>query len=111
MLREIIDKTPVEIFVHVAEAVSLVRKHEHVETLACLDEGVDYTDGISRMYIIVDVTMNQEKVPLEVLRNLRVRSDLVVECGIALFCDFLLHDVMGLAPPAVIDVVVMVSCT
>ena len=65
MLREVVHETPVEVLVHIAEAVALVREHEHVETLAGLDEGIHYSGCVARVYIVVNVSVNEEEVALE----------------------------------------------
>ena len=64
--------------------MTLLRQHEHVETLSCADKCLSYTHRIARMDIVVDVSMYKEKVALEILRNLRICSDLVYECRVTL---------------------------
>ena len=110
MLGEVIDQPPVEIFVHVAEAVTLVRKHEHVEAFSCLDQRIDHSHCIAWMHIVIDVAVYEQEMSLEVLRDFRVGRYPVIECRVSLLADFLLDAMVGLAPPAVIDPVVMVSC-
>ena len=63
------------------------------------------------MDIVVDVAMDKEEMSLEVLRDLRVGRDLVYEGRVALVADGLLDSVVGLALPAVVDRVVVVSGT
>ena len=109
MLGEVVHEPPVEVFVHVAETVALLRKHEHVETLAGAYESLDHAHRIARMDIVVYIAMNEEEMSLEILRDLRIGSDLVDECGVALLGNLFLDSVMSLAPPAVVDIVVMVA--
>ena len=110
MLGEVVDESPVEVLVHVTEGVSLLREHEHVETLSCPDQSVYDADCIARMDIVVDVSMDKEKMTFQILRDLRVCADLLDEGCVALLADGLLDSVVGLAPPAVVDGVVVVSC-
>ena len=65
VFAEVVHKTPVEVFVHVAEAMSLVREHEHVEALSCLYESVDHSCGVARMDIVVNVSVHEKKMSLE----------------------------------------------
>ena len=111
MLREVIDESPVEVFVHVTEMVALFWEDEHIEALACTDQCVDHTDGVARVHVVVDVAMNEEQVTLEVLGNAWVGLDLIYESSVAFGCYFLLDTMVSLAPPAVVDVVVVVACT
>ena len=109
MFREVVYQTPVEILVHVAEAMALLRKHEHIETLACTDQGINYTNGITRVYIVVDVAMNEQQVTLQVLCNLRIGCNLVYKGSVALFRNLFLYAMVCFTPPAVVDVVVVVA--
>ena len=109
MFREVVDQTPVEILVHVSEGVALLRKHEHIESLAGADQCVDHSHRVAWVDIVVDVAMDKEKMSLEVLRDFRVGCDLVDEGGVALRGDGFLDAMVRLAPPAVVDGVVMVA--
>ena len=91
--------------------MALLRQHEHVETLSCADQGLNHTHCIARMDIVVDVAMNKKQMALELRGDLRIGRDLIYECRISLLGNLLLHSVVGLAPPAVVDVVVVVSGT
>ena len=91
VFREVVNQTPVEVFVHIAEAMTLLRKHEHIETLAGTNQCIDYTHGITRVYIVVNITVNQQQVSLQVLGNLRIGSNLIDKGSIALFADLFLH--------------------
>ena len=110
VFREVVNQTPIEVLVHVAEAVALLRKHEHIEALAGTDEGIDYTHGVTRMHVVVDVTVDEQQVTLQVLRNLRIGRNLIHEGSVALFSNLFLHTMVSFAPPAVVDVVVVVTC-
>ena len=110
VLGEVIDHAPVEILVHVAEAVPLLRQHEHVESLSGPDQGVHYTCGVARMDIVVDVSMDEKKMALEVLRDFRIGADLIYEGRVSLLAYGLLYAMVGLAPPSVVDRVAVVSC-
>ena len=111
MLREVIDKAPVEVLVHVTETMALIRQHKHVKALSSLDQGIDYTACICRMDVVIDLAMNKHKMSLEILGNLRIGCNLIVEGSISLLGNLLLHTVMSLAPPPVVDIIVMVSGT
>ena len=89
--------------------MSLLRQHKHVESLSGSDQGIDNPDCVSRMDIVIYVTMYKEKMALKVLRDLRISGDLVYEGGVTLVAHCLLDSVMGLAPPSVVDIVVMVA--
>ena len=43
IVGEVVNHTPVEILVHVAEAVALGGQVEHVETLACTNKSIHYS--------------------------------------------------------------------
>ena len=111
MLREVIDESPVEVFVHVAEMVALFWEDEHIEAVACTVQSIEHTDGVARVHVVVDVAMNEEQVALEVLGNAWVGLDLIYESSVAFGCYFLLDTMVSFAPPAVVDVVVVVACT
>ena len=110
MFGEVVDKTPIEIFIHVTEAVSLLRQHEHIKSLTRSDKGVNNPDSVAGMNIIIDVAMYKQKMSLQILRNLRICSDLVDEGSVTLVAHRFLDSMMGLAPPAVVYVVVMIAC-
>ena len=108
MLREVINKTPVEIFVHVAETMALLGQHEHVEALTGTDEGIDDAQGVAGVYVVVDVTMDEHEVTLQAAGNLWIGGDAIRECRVVLL-HFLLDAMMRLAPPTVVDAVVVVA--
>lgn len=108
MLAEIVRHAPEEIFVHVAESVLLSRKDEHVETFACPDECIGNAYGVGRMHIVIYVTVHQEEMPFQVLCYLRVGVYLIDEGGVTVLADLLLDAMVLLAPPAVVDAVVVV---
>ena len=107
-LGVVVGKAPEEIFIHVAEAVALAREDEHVETLVGADQGVDHADGVGRVDVVVDVAVHQHQVAFQVGCDLRIGLDAVDEGRVALV-DLLQDTVMLLAPPAVVDAVVVVA--
>ena len=108
-LAIVIGHAPEEILIHVAETMTLAREDEHIETLVRTNEGIDYANSVRRMNVIVDVAVHEHQVSFQVGSYLRISLDRVNKCGIS--CSYLLLDsVMLLAPPSVINVVVMVSC-
>ena len=109
IVGEVINHAPVEIFIHVAESMALCREIEEIEALVGLDECVGHTDGIARMHIVVDIAVYEHQMSLEVAGDLRIGVYGVDECCIALLADGLFHAVMGFAPPAVVDAVVVVA--
>ena len=86
----------------------LAGQEQHVESFVGLDEGIDHTDRVGRMDVIVHVAMNQHKVALEVLCELLVGVDVIDEGGVTLV-DLLEDSMVLFTPPAVVDAVVMVS--
>ena len=88
----------------------LARQDEHVESLVGADQGIHDTDGVGRMHIVVDVPVHEEKVPLEVAGDFRIGVYVIDKCRVPLFCYLFEYAVVLLAPPAVVDAVVMVSC-
>ena len=63
--RKVIDHSPIEVLVHVAEAVALLRENKQVETLVGADEGIHHAEGIARVNVVVDIavgSLNQVKV-------------------------------------------------
>lgn len=69
VLREVVDETPVEVLVHIAEAVALLWEHEHIETLAGTDESIDNADCIAWVYVVVDVAVDKEEMTLEIFSD------------------------------------------
>ena len=106
---KVINQTPVEILVHIAKAVALSREKQHIETLVRADKCIHYTQGAARVYILVDVTVYEQEVTLKALCKLVVRRDMVLENSLAITL-YLADTVVLLAPPAVVDVVVVVTC-
>ena len=106
---EVVDEPPVEIFVHVAEAVALAGEDEHVEAFARPDERIDDAEGVGRVDVVVDVAVHEEQVALEARGYLGVGGDFVGKSGVALLGDDFLDAVVGLAPPAVVDAVIVVA--
>ena len=89
--------------------MTLSGEDEHIEPLVRTNEGIDYSNSVRRMNVIVDVAVYEHQVSFQVGSYLRISLDRVNKCGIS--CSYLLLDsVMLLAPPSVINVVVMVSC-
>ena len=89
--------------------VTLLRQHEHVEAFVGADQGVDHTQRIARMHVVVDVAVHEQQVPLELACDLGVGAYVVDERRVSLFAHLLLDAVVRLAPPAVVDTVVMVA--
>ena len=56
---EEVDHSPIEVFVHIAESVALLRQIEHLESLAGADERVNHASGVGRMHVVVDFAVNQ----------------------------------------------------
>lgn len=107
---EVVGHSPEEILVHVTESVALSGQYKQVKTFVGSDQGIDNPDSVARMHIVVHVTGHKQKVALEILHDVLVLVDRVGEGSVA-FCGNLLKDsVMLLAPPSVIDGVVMVAC-
>ena len=74
-LAVVVGHTPEEVFVHIAESVALAREDEHIETLVGTDEGIDDTDRVRRMHVVVDITVHEHEVSLQVGGNLRIGLD------------------------------------
>ena len=110
IVGEVVNQSPVEILVHIAKAVTLRRQIEHIKTLVGTNQRIYYTRCISGMNIVVNLAVNEQQVTLQLLGNLGVATNLVDECSVALIRNFLLHAVVSLAPPAVVNLVVVVTC-
>ena len=63
------------------------------------------------MYVVVNVTVYKEQVAFKVSGKLLVGVYTVFECGITFLRYLLKHSMVLLAPPAVVDAVVVVSGT
>ena len=77
MFGEVVYEAPIEVFVHVSESVSLLGQEEHVEPFACADEGIDNSERIPRVDIVVDIAMYQHQVSFQLLGDLFVRLDVI----------------------------------
>ncbi len=106
---EVVGQLPEEVLVHRAEAVVLAGQDEHVEALVGLDKGVDHAYRIARVDVVVHVAVHQQQVPFQARGQLGVGRYLVDERGVAVLVDLLLDAVVLLAPPAVVDAVVVVA--
>ena len=109
VIGKVVDHAPVEVFVHVTETVALLRQHEHIEAFVGADQGVDHTQRIARMHVVVDIAVHEQQVPLELACDLGVGTYVVDERRVALLAYLLLDAVVRLAPPAVVDAVVVVA--
>ena len=88
--------------------MSLAREEEDIEALVRTDQGVDYPDGIRRMNIVVHIARAEQQMALQIPCQLRIGLDVVNEGRVPVL-DFLLYAVMLLAPPSVVDAVVVVA--
>ena len=59
--RKVIDHSPIEVLVHVAEAVALLRENKQVETLVGADEGIHHAEGIARVNVVVDIAVDEHR--------------------------------------------------
>ena len=109
VLAEEVDHTPIEVFIHIAESVALLRQIEHLEALAGAYQGIGHACGVGGVHIVVDVAVHKHQVTFELACYLGIGGYLIHKCGIAFFAHFFLHAVMGFAPPAVVDVVVVIA--
>ena len=89
--------------------MALAGEEEEVEAFIGLDERVGQPDRVARVDVVVDVAGRQEQVALEVLGDLGVLLDGVLELDGVVFVDHFLDPVVLLAPPAVVDVVLVVA--
>ena len=110
MLGEVIHQTPVEILVHIAEAVTLCWQIEHIETLVGANQSIHHARGVTWVYVVVNLAVYQHQMTLQVACNLWVALDAVKECCVALVIHLLLHAVVSLAPPAVVNLIIVVTC-
>ena len=65
MLCEVVGHTPEEVFVHIAEAVALTGQEQHIEALVRADKCIDNTQGVTGVYILVDVAVNEQQMTLK----------------------------------------------
>lgn len=61
------------------------------------------------MHIVVHVSVYEKQVALEIFHEVLIHVYAVVECGISFSRYVFLDTVVSLAPPAVVDTVVVVS--
>ena len=108
MLREVVRHAPEEVLVHIAKAVTLARQQEHIEALVSTDKSVYNTQGTTWVNVLVDIAVNEEEVTLEALCEFVVSRDVVLEDGLAILLN-LADTVVLLAPPTVVDVVIVVT--
>ena len=111
IVREVVNQTPVEILVHIAKAVALRRQVEHIETLVSANQSIHYARCISGVNVVVNLAVNEQQVALQLLGNLGVAADFVNKCGVALVVNLLLYAVVSFAPPAVVNLVIVVTRT
>ena len=119
VLAEEVSHLPEEVLVHGVEAVALAWENHSLETLVGAYEGVNHACGVGRVYVVVHITCNQHEVTLETACELLICADVVRECGVALndtvltglLLYVLLDTMVLLAPPVVVDAVVVVSGT
>ena len=111
VVGKVVNQTPVEILVHIAKAVALRGQVEHIETLVGANQCIYYTRCISGVNVVVNLAVNEQQVSLQLLGNLGVAADFVNECGVALVAHLLLYAVVSLAPPAVVNLVIVVTRT
>ena len=111
MLRKEIHQPPIEIFVHISETMTLPRKNQHLETLISPDQSIHNTDRIRIMDIIIDITMYKHQMTFQLLNNFGIRSYFINKSSISFFRNDLFHAMMCLAPPTVINPVVVVPGT
>ena len=119
VLAEEVGHFPEEVFVHSLEAVALAGEYKHLKAFVGADESIHYACGVGRVNVVVHVACHQQQVSLEAACKLLVGTDVVRECGVALndtllvclLLDILLYTMVLLAPPVVVDTVVVVAGT
>ena len=109
IVGEVVNQTPVEILVHIAKTVALCRQIEHIETLVCTNQSIHYARCISGVNVVVNLAVNEQQVALQLLGNLGVTANLIDECSVTLLAHLLLYAVVSLAPPTVVNLVVVVT--
>ena len=110
IVGKVIYHSPIEILVHIAKSVTLCRQIQHIEALVCANQSVCHARRVSWVNIVVNLTVNKHLMPLQTTCQLGVTADSVNECSVALVAHLLLYAVVCLAPPAVVDSVVVVTC-
>lgn len=90
--------------------VALAGNEQHIETFPSFDQFINDDNGIGGVDVIIHIAMNQEQMALQVLRQLLVGRDLALERDISSLVGDLVHAMVLLAPPTVVDVVVMITC-
>ena len=63
------------------------------------------------MYIIINITMNQQQISFQLLRYFRISSNLINESCIPFLTHYFFYAVMRFTPPTVIDIIIMISGT
>ena len=89
--------------------MALTGDEQHVEALPSLDQFIHDNDGVGGVYVIIYIAMNQEQMAFQVLRQLLVGGNLAFKRDVARLVGDLLHAMMLLAPPTVVDVVVVIT--
>ena len=82
-----------------------------VITFAGTDQCINHAQCITRMYIVINITVNQQQIAFQLFSNLRIGRYLVNKGSISLFAYHFLYSVMRFAPPTVINIIIMVSGT
>ena len=109
VLREVVGHTPEEVLVHITEAVTLTRKQQHIEALIRANQRIHNAESTARVYVLVDIAVYEQQVTLKARCKLVVSRDVILKDSLAILLH-LADTVMLLAPPAVVDIVIVVTC-
>lgn len=91
--------------------MTLSGEYKELKALISLDQGIRHTDCVAGVDIVVDVSGDKHEMTFETGSKLRVCVNLIYESCVSFLCHSLLHSMVGLTPPTVIDAVVVVSGT
>jgi aspartate carbamoyltransferase regulatory subunit len=109
VLSEVISHTPEEVLVHIAKAMTLTRQQEHIEALIVADKGINNAESTTWVYVLIDIAMYEQQVTLHAVSNRVVSRDVIHKYCLTMLIN-LLDTIVLLAPSAVVNVVIVVTC-
>ena len=77
VLAEEVGHLPEEVFVHGLKSVTLSGENEHLEAFVGTDKSIYHAGGICRVYIVVHVAGNEQKVSFEAFCKFLIGADAV----------------------------------
>ena len=99
MLAEEVGHLPEEVFVHAAERVALSRQQKYVEAFVGFYQGVNHSDGVCGVHVVVHVSCHKHQVTFQTAGKLLVGAYAVGECCVCLVDVFFnsMSNISGIA--------------